>query len=471
MNTRTALFFLLLPLAAAAGELTSTAKDQADLSLTIYNNDLALVRETRQVKLPAGEVTLALREVSGKMQPETALLKAVDNGEPLEIIEQNFDYNLLTPRKLLEMSLGREIGIARTNPATGKETVERSKVLSTQQGLVVRIGDRIETNPGGRYIFDNIPPKLRDKPTLATRLSTKQGGNRALELSYLSAGLSWRADYVGRLDKKDRHMALAGWVTLTNNSETDYHNARLQLVAGQVNRVVARQPIMERRVYLADAPAQRKVREEPLLAYHLYTLPRKTTLLDRQTKQVAFLTADEIPVEKKYRVTGSTISGYAQTNHWREMPVAVYLSFRNDTASNLGLPLPAGILRIYREDSHGDFQFVGEDRIRHTPRDESVRTKLGNAFDITARQIQTYWKKRVPPFPYKNATESGHRIVLHNAGKQTVDVIVTEHLDGDWKIPKENLRHGKLNSSTAQWVVKLPPGGKKTLEYQVLTKW
>ncbi|HHH14007.1 MAG TPA: DUF4139 domain-containing protein, partial [Thiolapillus brandeum] len=263
---------LLLPAMVGAGERISEASDRTGLSLTIYNQDLALVRERREVELPAGVVDLAIRGVSGRMQAETALLQGGDGRGGLEVLEQNFNYDLLTPAKLLEKYLSREICIRRTNPATGEEQTVRAKVLSTQGGLVVRIGDRIETNPGGRYIFDGLPPNLRDQPTLVTRLKTEGSGRRTLELSYLSGGLSWRADYVARLDRDDRRLDLAGWVTLDNRSGTAYRNARLQLVAGALNRVTTAPPRQRFKQALAMAEADTAMREEGLFEYHLYSL-------------------------------------------------------------------------------------------------------------------------------------------------------------------------------------------------------
>ncbi len=469
MTPRLLLLLFLFPPLPGMAELVSDASNQKALSLTIYNGDLALVRDRREVKLPRGVVDLALRGVSGRMQPETALLQAVDDRSPLHILEQNFNFDLLTPAKLLEKQVGRRIRIVRTNPATGEERSEEATVLSTQGGLVVRIGDRIETNPGGRYIFDGLPPNLRDQPTLVTRLENRAAGRRTLELSYLSGGLGWKADYVARLDRQERKMELAGWVTLTNTSETDYRNARLQLVAGEVNRVRSR-AIPETRLK-AMAVAADQVREESLFAYHLYTLPRRTTLLNRQTKQVALLDASGVPVRKHYRVEGGGFGYRGRNDRGRKLPVGVYLTFDNRSDAHLGLPLPAGVVRVYKADSRGGLQFIGEDHIDHTPRDEQVQLKLGNAFDVTARRIQTAHVKQHPLPPYQSAVEESYRIELHNAGKQPVQVEVRESIPGDWKITRENRPHEKLDAHRVQWVVAVQPGGKATLEYTALSRW
>ncbi len=460
---------LLLPAMVGAGERISEASDRTGLSLTIYNKDLALVRERREVELPAGVVDLAIRGVSGRMQAETVLLQGGDGRGGLEVLEQNFNYDLLTPAKLLEKYLGREIRIRRTNPATGEEQTVQAKVLSTQDGLVVRIGDRIETNPGGRYIFDGLPPNLRNQPTLVTRLENEIAGPRTLELSYLSGGLGWKADYVAHLDREERKMELAGWVTLTNTSEADYRDARLQLVAGEVHRIRSRtRP--EARLKMMAAVAD-QVQEESLFDYHLYTLPRKTTLLNRQTKQVALLNASGVPVRKHYRVNGDGFGYGSRDDHGRKLPVGVYLTFDNRSNAHLGLPLPAGVMRIYKADSRGGLQFIGEDRIDHTPKGEQVQLKLGNAFDVTARRVQTAHVKQHPLPPYKSAVKESYRIELQNAGKGPIQVEVRESMPGDWKITQETQSHEKLDAHRVQWVITVPPNGQATVEYTTLIRW
>ena len=467
------LFFLILlssPMAFA--EILSEVGDQTALSLTIYNHDLALIRDRRKVELPAGAQELAIRGVSGRLQPETALLESRDGSGAFRVLEQNFNYDLLTPRKLLEKYLGRQIGILRTNPATGVETRETATVLSTQEGLVVRIGDRIETDPGGRFLFDDIPANLRDQPTLVTRLAVAQAGAHRLELSYLSGGLSWKADYVARLDEKDSRMDLAGWVTLENRSGTTYADARLQLVAGDVNRVSAPPQNRRFKAVMAAGLADEGVREEALFEYHLYSLPRPTTLLDRQTKQVALLSASAVPVHKEYLLQGQQY--YYQDRYGeigRKLPVGVWLKFRNDEATRLGLPLPAGIVRVYKSGRQGNLQFIGEDRIDHTPRNEEVRLKLGNAFDVTARRVQTDFRKQNFGHPYKFAAQSSFRITLRNAKEEPVEVLVREPMPGDWQILSESESHEKPDARTAQWKLQVPAQGETVLEYSVLVRY
>jgi len=457
---------------AASQEKVSTLADQTEVSVTIYNENLALVKDKRTVILPAGESILAFREVSGKMRPETALLQSHSEHDAIVVIEQNFDFDLLTPQKLIEKYVGRKIGIVKTHPTTGEETVEDAVVLSSNNGVVLRVGDRIETGfSGGRLIFPDVPENLRDKPTLVMHLASSKEARQDLELSYLTGGLGWQADYVAELNNSETRLNLLGWVTLTNTSGTSYRNARLQLVAGDVHQV---QPLFEKRyreqavdmAYAAQAP---RMAEESLLDYHLYTLDRTTDIRDNQTKQVSLLQAANIPCSKEYLLRGQD---YYYRNRSAELgtriKVAVYLSFENTEQENLGLPLPKGIVRVYKQDSSGTVQFVGEDRIDHTPENETVRLMLGSAFDITADRLQTDFKKLAGFGPYNYVFESAYRIELKNGKDEDVEVRVVEPMPGDWQIISENLPHKKISSSEAEWHIAIP--AKETAELIYRTK-
>ena len=460
---------------AASEEKISTLADQKEVAVTIYNENLALVKDKRTIALPEGENTLAFREVSGKMRPQTALLQSKSPKQNIVVIEQNFDFDLLTPQKLLEKYVGKTIGIVKTHPTTGEETVEEAKVLSSNNGVVLRVGDRIETGvSGGRLIFPDVPDNLRDKPTLVMQLVSKTGEPQDLELSYLTGGLSWKADYVAELNSDESKLNLLGWVTLTNTSGTSYNNARLQLVAGDVHQV---QPAFQKRMrgemvdmaYAAEAPG---MAQESLFEYHLYTLARSTNILDNQTKQVALLQAENISSSKEYLLKGQN---YYYRNRSGDLgskiKVAVYLSFENTKTENLGIPLPKGIVRVYKQDKAGSVQFVGEDRIDHTPENESVRLKLGNAFDITADRKQADFKKLAGFGRYNYVFESSYRIELKNGKDENVLVRVVEPMPGDWEILSENLTHKKISSSESEWLVKVPAKGSAELLYRVKVKF
>jgi hypothetical protein len=461
---------------ASANELEqrTTLADQSSVAVTIYNNDLALIKDQRQLTLKKGLNYLAFRGVSANIRPETALIRSLDANIDLQILEQNFDFDLLTPQKLLEKYTGKTVEISSINPATGKVTVERARVLSTNNGVTVKIGNKIISNPTGDYIFDNVPDNLRDQPTLVTQLVSSSNKQQTLELGYLTRGLSWKADYVAELSHADQQLDLTGWITLVNQSGTAYNNAKLQLVAGNVNQI--RQPLPRKRQYLVQedsmlSMAAEAMAEESLFEYHLYSLGRKTNLADKQSKQVALLSATSKPVKKQLLLQGKS---YYYNNQYPQlantMKVAVYIEFSNTKQANLGLPMPKGIVRVYKNDRQGNAQFVGEDSIDHTPKNGDVRLKLGESFDVTADKKQVAFRKVANKKPYNNTYESEYRIELKNAKPESVTVTVREPIPGDWEMLNESQPHKKISSGMADWLVTVPAESTVILEYQVLTR-
>ncbi len=459
---------------AELDETRSTLQDQQEVAVTIYNENLALVKDQRRIKLKNGLNSLALRDVSAQIRPETALLRSLTAPGSFSVLEQNFDFDLLTPQKLLEKYVGKSVGIIRTNPATGAETTEQAQVLSANSGVVLKIGDRIETGIPGRIVYNDVPANLRDRPTLVVQLQNKGIAEQNVELSYLTGGLGWKADYVAELNAANDKLDLSGWVTLTNTSGTSYQNAKLQLVAGDVNRVQEAMPLAKGRMELRSdmAAANAPMAEQSLLEYHLYTLDRPTTVAENQTKQVALLSASGVPVRKELLLRGTDY--YYQSSYGdlgQKMKVGVFIEFDNKEASKLGMPLPKGIMRVYKKDNAGNAQFVGEDQIDHTPKNETVRLKLGEAFDVTADKKQTDFKKLPNPEKGNSAFESAYEIVLKNAKKEPVTVTVQEPIPADWKILKENHPSKKAASNTAVWSIDVPAEGKTVLTYRVRVKY
>ncbi len=468
-------FIFHAQIAAANDELRSTLEDQQEVAVTIYNEQLALVKDSRKIKLDNGFNRLAFREVSAQMRPETALLRSIDHPNGFRLIEQNFDFDLLTPQKLLEKYVGRKVRVVRTHPTTGEERTEEAEVLSVNNGVVLRIGNRIETGYPGRIIYDEVPENLRDRPTLVISLESGTGKEQDLQLSYLTGGLGWKADYVAELDESDSFVDLTGWVTLTNNSGATYKNAKLQLVAGDVNQVQQemnfRQRDMVGRASMAKAAAPAMV-EEGLFEYHLYTLQRPTTISNNQTKQVSLLSATKIPVVKQFLLQGQDYyyrSSYGQIG--QKLKVGVFVEFENKETSNLGMPLPKGVVRVYKNDQSGNAQFVGEDRIDHTPKNEDVKLKLGDAFDVTADKKQTNFKKATAIGKYNHAYTTSFEIVLKNAKDEEIEVVVREPIPGDWKMQRQSHEHEKVSSGTAEWEIKVPAEGKTKLNYEVLVRY
>lgn len=449
--------------ADAPNEVASGIGDREATAITVYNEDLALIKERRRVRLAPGLSRLSWRDVSARMRPETALLHAA-SGSPVELVEQNFDFDLLTPEKLLEKYVGREVTVLRSNPTTGEDRAEKATVLSANNGTVLRFANRIETGVPGRIAFDSVPANLRDRPTLSMLLEAA-GGTQSLELSYLSGGLSWKADYVASLAADNRRMDLSGWVTLTNRSGASYQDATLQLVAGTVNR--ARPPAPAYPMLAAPAPApQARMSQEALMDYHLYSFERPTSIADNQTKQLALLSASDIPVRRQYVLAGSEYyyrDRYGQVG--QKLKPAIFLEFENK-GGGLGKPLPGGIVRVYAKDGKGAAQFVGEDRIDHTAKNEPLKLKLGEAFDITAERKQTSYRKLGD-----STAESSYRIELRNAKREPVTVHVQEPMPGDWEIVQESRKSVRESSRVAAWDVEIPAEGSAVLEYTARVRW
>ncbi|MEJ2121177.1 MAG: DUF4139 domain-containing protein [Alphaproteobacteria bacterium] len=403
--------------ATAQGEQKVTLKDQSEVAVTIYNRNLALIKERRKVPLKAGRNLLAFIDVSGQMRPETAILNAATAGR-ISLTEQNFNFDIMTRQKLLEKSVGRTVRIVKVHPTTGAETIVEAKVLSALKGVVLQIGDRIETGIPGRIVFDRIPPNLRERPTLVIDLESKTAGTETLELSYLSRGLNWRADYVGELNATDDKLTLNGWVTLTNRSGTSY---------------------------------------------------RPTTIANNQIKQVALMSAPGVTVKKEYELqAGGRYYYRRQYTGIVKRPVNVFLAFKNDKASNLGLPMPRGVVRIYKRDSKGKALFVGADRMDHTPEGNNVRLRMGKAFDVTAERRQVDYD----PTVYDRRTyESEHEIVLKNARPNAVTVIVRETIGGKWEMLRKTHDFTKVAANLAEWRIKVPGKGRTVLRYRVRVRY
>lgn len=459
--------------AAEANDVVSSGAQRENTAITVYNDDLALIKERRRVNLKPGLTRLSLREVSAQLRAETALLRAV-TGSPITLLEQNFDFDLLTPAKLLEKFVGRDVSVIRTHPQTGEEKSEKATVLSANNGTVLRFSDRIESGIPGRLVFDQVPVNLRDRPTLSVLFDGK-GGEQSLELSYLSAGVSWSADYVANLSSDGKLLDLSGWVTLTNRSGAGYDDATLQLVAGTVNRV--RPQVNYNRMARAAMPmaAPAEVVQESLMDYHLYSFDRPTSIADNQTKQLALLSASAIPVTREYLLVGSDWTYREnQGQVGQKTKPAVFVKFQNK-GGQLGKPLPAGIIRVYARDSKGAAQFVGEDRISHTAKNEEVALKLGEAFDITSERKQLNFKRLHEKNERGEKQETGAEVTYHidirNAKDEAVIVRVQENMPGDWEILNESHKHSKESSRVAAWNIAVPAEGKTTLEYRVKLRW
>ena len=468
----------LLPCLLIAAETVTTRKDQQALAVTIYNDNLALVKDQREVRLPKGEVDLAFQEVSAQIRPETAMFRNLTEPKDFWINEQNFDFDLLTPQKLLEKYVGRKVTVVTDRPNPDgpgqKELREEAEVLAANGGIVLRFADRIETAFPGRIVYPGVPANLRARPTLVLSLHSPREKAQKLELSYLTGGLSWRADYVANLAPDEKTLDLNGWVTLTNQSGAAYPDATLQLVAGDVHRARSVRARGEATMALMAkaAPSAPAMAEESLFEYHLYTLDRPTTLQENQTKQVALLTAQGVPVAKTYELRGD--SYYYQSRYddlGDKVKVGVFVEFQNRQEAHMGMPLPRGVVRVYKRDSQDRPQFVGEDNVDHTPRNETVRLKLGEAFDLTAVRRQTDFKALPAQGAFKHVTESAFQVDLRNAKKEPVTVAVLEPIAGDWEIVQKSQEFTRTSAGVARFLVAVPAEGSATLSYRARTRW
>ncbi|HWW19373.1 MAG TPA: DUF4139 domain-containing protein [Steroidobacteraceae bacterium] len=436
-------------------EVPALAADH-DLSVAIYNDDLALVQDHRTVNLTGGRQRIEFQNVSAKIRPETVSLAASE----LTILEQNFDFDLLTPAKLMEKAVGQEVTLVRVNPATGAETREKAQVLATNGGVVLKIGDHIEVlRDDGlpiRVIFDKVPDNLRAKPTLSITVSGARGGSLPVTLSYLTPGLGWRADYVALFNEADSKIDVQGWVTLTNSSGTTYDDAKTLLVAGSPARADTNGNFPyrpTRRPTLQSAGTESGTRER-LADYYLYPLAERTTIANLQTKQVSFLDVHAVPAEHAYEYR----------NEWlgtTDVPQSAKSVYRFSTSAHAGLgdQLPAGILRFYMRDKRGDPQFIGESRIDHTPMGSTLSLATGDAFDV---KVKATVEKRTLLAPFK--WQSDMRYELTNALSQPVTVTLLQAgLWGDTRIRSESQKSTRRSAEVAEWAVAVPANAKSEL--------
>ena len=444
----------------------STADERQEVTITVYNGNFGLVREVRDLDLGRGRVALEFRDVAAQIQPETVHIRPLLQTNGLSVLEQNYKYDLLNPQKLLEKYVGRTVKIYRYNSVTGRDEEIEAEVLSVNQGTILRIGDEITYNFPGRFSFPEIPENLIAKPTLVWLLDSDEPEQR-VEVSYLTRSLNWKADYVMVLNAEDTLADLTGWVTLTNQSGASYENARLKLVAGDVQRVTANvRRRMEVDAMMAVAEAS-QFREEGFFEYHLYTLDRPTTLLHNEQKQVTLLEGADIGVDKRLIFYGAAAyyrGSYGQVVS--NQKVGVFLDVANREENNLGVPLPQGIVRVYKADPSGAQQFIGEDRIDHTPRGERVRIKMGEAFDVVGDRRQMDYD-----VISSCVSESEWQVSLRNHKDETVEVEAIEPVGGDWDLISSSHQAERLDAHTFKYTVSVPARGEVQIEYRVRVRW
>jgi len=449
--------------------VVSSTEARNDLSLTIYNGGIAMVRDSRRVELPRGMVRLEMQDVAARIQPETSIFKAPN----LNLLEQNFDFDLLSPQKLLEKAVGQTLTLVKTNPATGEEFEEQAELLSTNGGAILKIGDRIEIlredRLPARLVFDRVPPNLRAKPTLSMLVQSERGGARDVDLTYLTNGMHWSADYVANFDEDKEQLSLTGWITLVNNSGVTFENAVTQVVAGDVNVVSVQPPPpgLRQKVMMQDAEEVIVTgsKRQGLFDYHLYTLPYPTTVANNQSKQVSFLEADKVDAKRHYRYDAFGFRSEEIAEN-----AAVHIRFENEKSAGLGEPLPSGAIRVYGADNEDRPQFLGSDLIDHTAEGALVDLQVGEAFDVTVKptQIERVVLSRSQRSQVYEVVQS---YALENAKDEAVVVEVhQDNLYGEWTVLEENHTHEKTNARKAIWKVRVPAKGEVELRFKLRVK-
>jgi len=466
----TAALLLASPLLAET-TATSTQEDQKEVAVTVYNSNIALIRDVRLLKIPTGEVHLRFMDIAAKVNPATVHIVSLTAPKDLQVLEQNYEYDLLNPQRLLEKYVGRELTLVRlvTENNSTREIPVKATLQAFNQGPVWRVGNDIITGMGAdRYVFPDVPENLYSKPTLVWLLENQRTAEQRVEASYLTNDLNWNADYVLTVADDQKAADLNGWVTIVNKSGTAFENALLQLVAGEVHRVYEARVQRKAMAMEAVGAAAQQFGEEALSEYHLYTLGRRTTLHDNETKQISLLGATGLGIEKHFVVDGQE---YYYRNPQRpgqpiKDPVKVFIKFKNSEDNSLGMPLPAGTVRVYQGDSKGRVQFIGEDHIDHTPKDETLDLHIGNAFDVVSERKQTDYQKIA-----SNVYEMEFEIALRNHKPDPITVEVNEPLHGDWTMLSSSYKYEKTAAFAARFNVPVAADGESVLKYRVRVRW
>jgi hypothetical protein len=454
--------------AAPQDSATTTLDDQVDLAVTVYNSDIALVRDVRNLQLARGTSDLHFMDIAATVNPATVHFRSLSEPSRVSVLEQNYEYDLLEPDKLLRKYVGRDVTLVRrrTDQNSTREEEVKARLLSYNNAPVWQIGGEIVTGMQADHIrFPELPGNLYSRPTLIWTLENGGGTRHRVEASYLAGKLSWNADYVLTVARDDRAADLDGWVTVVNGSGTSFRNAKLQLVAGDLNRVRQAIGAMAREESRMDrVAAAAPMSQEAFSDYHLYTLDRPTSVNNNETKQVSMLGATAFPVLKRYVVEGQAFYYHNAQHPGAPIKdvVQVFYQFKNEQKTGLGMPMPSGTVRVYQSDSKGGVQFVGEDRINHTPKDETLNLKIGNAFDVVCERKQTDFQKIA-----SNVYEVEYEITLRNHKAAPVAIEVNEPIGGTWRMLQSSHEWTKTSAWAAQFAVPVGVDGSSVLKYRV----
>ena len=458
----------LAPFHLQAEEINISPDKSTSMKVSIYNQNLALVKDTRQIELKNGTWSVAFEGVAQQMQPETALLQ----GEGVKVLEQNYEYDLLTLGNIIEESIGQKVKAVRVNPSNGDLIMEQAEIVNNNYGKpLLKMKYGVVDDFPGWLAFDNLPANLRLKPTLVVKLENSQELARDLTLNYLTGGLNWSANYVAELGKDDT-LDLQGWVTLNNQSGADYKNAEVQLVAGNVQsgNTVPPMPVMPRaNLMMAKGMASEAAMDsaslpaQNLADYYLYTLPETTDILDKQSKQISLMNKPGVKFTRLYRLQ-SPLTLYWGNNDGefeRARPSLIY-KLTNNAESNLGEPLPAGMVRFYEKDSSGNLQFTGASEMGQLAKGETAELTVGEAFDLYAKGKVVNMQKLSDKM-----VESEVEVTFHNAKNSEQTVEFVQNFPGSAEVVSESLKSSQDKARSLKWEVSIPADGDSVLTFKV----
>ena len=444
--------------------------------VTVYNQGLGFIKEIRNVKLDKGTQNVVVEDVAQLIDATSVGFKCLSNPGSVSILEQNYQYDLISPEAILAKSVGKRVRFTRS-VGNQKESIEGvllsspTAVVNTgngsehqYNGLVIRTDDgRIILSPQGEIDVLELPEGLISKPSLLWQVDSAEGQDAKMELSYLTQGMSWSANYVFTLNESNVG-DLQGWVTLDNRCGVSFKDATLKLLAGEVNVVREQPQFMDGEAALPPtkmASFKGQMTESSLFEYHLYTLNRPATVKDKESKQLGLLEGFNVPIKKIL-----SFDGYLGAGNVADQAAKVQVKFVNNEKSHLGMPMPAGKVRLYQRDAKGSVQFLGEDQIQHTPRDEKLSLEVGKSFDVRGSRKRTAYSK-----VSKNSDRSTYEIQVRNRKKEATTVHLYEHQGNDWKVVSKSQDYVKDDANTMVFEVRLAPGEVKTVTYTIETKW
>lgn len=469
---------LVLSSVAEAREAQVLKTNNETLALSIYNGNLALVKDSRKAKLENGINEVIFDGVSRNIQPETAIIY----GNGIKVLEQNYSYNLISEDNLIKQTIGKEVLTVRENPEDGKNIFDRAVILGVENGKpILRFNYGIETDFSGRIVFNEIPANLSNKPILAAKLNNDSADDKFLNLAYLTSGLSWKTDYVANISDKNT-LDLTGWVSINNESGIDYDNAKIQLIAGDVNIV---RPLMQPRMMMAkasfalmdNAVEGASIEPEQINSYELYTLPNITSLKDRQTKQISLIEKQSVTYEKEFHLYSPLYLG--ASSEFKKAHPDITIVMENTAKSNLGISLPAGTIRFYEKDKNGNLQFIGSNNISNTAKEETIRLNLGKAFSLVAdgkvkkineKELSRTTKENNGCYNVNVLKTYEVSVNFNNAEKENNAVIFKQNMSDSAKIVNENIKSELENANTRVWKVEIPANSKAELNFTVEDK-